>query len=316
MGPPTKLTAYFGVPSTVNNRYDVTYAGQLFSRFDFTIFGPGLVSPGHPNYAATLEVLALMRQLNPSIKFFGTVDIQGSSPAPAPSLADQKANVDQWKAAGADGIFCRYSGYDRGTTRQGQNDIVDYIHSKGMTVVVASRQASDTLGNEAVTPGNPNGLPTHITGGDIYMMESWVIDDDLYPATDGYAGMPSSKARADEAVAYRRSLGIKVFGLSTADYNKYTDAQICSMEQVCEGMGLMWALDGYGLADAGYATRCNMSRPARSFGPLPASAVTERPYYANPSQVELERPDLGLTVHIDTVSHQYFYRNENAGCGQ
>ncbi len=39
-------------------------------------------------------------------------------------------SIDTWASAGVKGIFCDNFGYENGLTREVQNDLVDYIHSK------------------------------------------------------------------------------------------------------------------------------------------------------------------------------------------
>ena len=129
MVPPKKLFIYYAWPLLVNGSLTTTQAIAVFNNYDLGVFGNGLENPVHPQHN------------NTNIIINGTsADIYGEINCTL-ALSIIKNKIDQWSVMGGStkkvmGIFCNLFGYDYGLTRQKQNDIVDYIHSKSLKAFV------------------------------------------------------------------------------------------------------------------------------------------------------------------------------------
>ncbi|MFI9271877.1 hypothetical protein ACIGXM_14320 [Kitasatospora sp. NPDC052896] len=309
-GPPHRLMIYYGVPQAVNGTYSNDYASQLFSRWDYVVFGAGLEEPTNTYYASTMAIMAQMRVLNPGIKIFGYIDLGVSTDNF--TVAQIQAFTDQWFTAGADQIFLDCSGYDFQVPRARLNAVLDYIHSKGMGAIVNAFNPDDVMSPNIDPTYNPEGLPTHMGTADFYLLESWVVN--TTPAVgyvDGYAGMFSIKSRADSAVAYRKSLGVKIFTANQVDFSTATQTQMNMYFKMVESLALIYALDGYdGISPTNYssiAPNANVVATNLIYTWAFPQLYLSEPYTINSAWTIIQRPDYGLTVHLDTSTHTYSF---------
>ena len=133
---PKRLAIYYGYPSLVNGaNWDVNKAASEFAFFDVIVFGDGIEHSGHGDHANTKIIIQKLRSQGKEV--FGYVDM-GISPVPAQnlSIATAQQYVDEWAKMGVSGIFWDDAGFDFHVTRERQNTLVNYSHSKGLTVTV------------------------------------------------------------------------------------------------------------------------------------------------------------------------------------
>jgi len=170
--PPKKLAIYYGWPSTVKD-WTIAGAASVFKDYDVVVFGAGLEDSSHGDHQNVIDIIAHQDMAN--TKVFGYITIQDSQ-------NDNETKIDNWAAMGVDGIFCDEFGYDYGTKRSEQNDLVDYIHdtSPALIAFVNAWDPDDALGNDQVPQKNPQGTAHHLQTTDWYLAESFAVKNNAY----------------------------------------------------------------------------------------------------------------------------------------
>jgi hypothetical protein len=165
-----KLAIFFGYPSLV---YDTTVNGavSVFKEYDLLILGKDLEKNSHSDHNNTEQIINHVDMS--STEVYGYIDTTYSS-------SQMQVSVNRWDNMNVAGIYINQFGYDFGTTREKQNEFVDYIHGKGLKVFVNSWVVDDALGNQVVNPNNINGLSHKLLTTDWYLAESFGIKNNEY----------------------------------------------------------------------------------------------------------------------------------------
>lgn len=194
------LAVYYGYPSLVNGSTSISQAANVFAAYDMVIFGQGIEDPAHPDHANTVNIIADPQMQNTQV--FGYVD------ATIPYANIQTA-VDQWESMAVHGIFFDQFGYDFSVSRQSQNDMVTYVHSKGMSAFVNAFNPDDAFSPEVEATYNPSGLETELGSEDWYLAESYQIQNDAYVSKTAW------RSKVDKMHKYRESVGTQMAAVTT-----------------------------------------------------------------------------------------------------
>jgi hypothetical protein len=149
-------------------------------------------------------------ELNAGTVVFGYVDL-GVITQNLP-MEQIKSRVDAWVGVGAKGIFYDDFGYDFETSRNRQNEAVDYVHSAHSLPVIANGfRPKDVLGDGVDATYNPTGVPTELGRGDFYLYESYqvILDECVDEAT--------WRSKADLLNMYRSELGIGIMSVTSTE---------------------------------------------------------------------------------------------------
>lgn len=307
---PHKLMIYYGIPQGVNAQWNNDYAAQMFARWDYVVFGTGLEDPTNTYHDSTAAIINKMHGLNANEKVFGYINIGVS--IGNESIASLETQMDQWKATGADNIFFDLAGYDYQVPRSRLNTLLDYAHNLGMGVMVNAWTPADVMGSAVDATYNPSGTATHMNSTDFYLLESWIVNTNAYSSHNGYATMSDIKTRADSAVSYRSTLGVKVTTINAVDYSTYNDEQVAKYFQMVQAASEIYSLDGYGLAAYNYSSSAPNLNIVKTSDYDPNYANTynaSAPYTIDGPWTELTRPDTGMTFHNDYQTLTYWYSN-------
>jgi hypothetical protein len=198
------LGIYYGYPSLVNgSNGDVAKAAAAFKPFDVIVFGDSIEHSTHSDHAKTQQIISLLKPNGN--KIFGYVPI-GTNGAARLTIAQIKQNVDEWQAMGVYGIFLDEYGFDYGVTRSKQNDIVGYIHGKGLKAFANSWVPADAMGDKNEVGNNQ---PPLLGTGDLYLMESWIVEGGSIQSTSQWV------TKADQALSYQQTKGVQIAVLPT-----------------------------------------------------------------------------------------------------
>lgn len=306
---PHKLCVFYGVPQGVNSLFDDNQAAQVFARYDYVVFGAGLEDPGNAYHASTINMISIMRGLNPGIQVFGYVDI-GVTTGNF-TIAQMQTFVDQWATMGINGIFFDVAGYDFHVPRSRLNTMIDYVHSKGLGGFVNAFNPDDVMGSAVDPTYNPTGTPTKMDYRDFYLLESWVCNTDAYTSNNGFATMFDIKTRADKARAYRISLGVRIQTINVVNVTSTSRADTETFFKMVEAASLIFGIDGYGIGSSFYGSSgpdAQKLNTTPQYSPLfPRIFSPFAPYTINGSFTEVTRYDLGVVMHADYVTHTFFY---------
>lgn len=186
------LAIFYGWPSTVQATYTVQGAITVFKKYEVVVLGSGLEEPSHADHANTVQIIAGI----PSTKVFGYI--------PSTIGLDLiKEKIDKWSTMGIAGVFADVFGFDFDVSRSKQNEIVDYIHDKGLSAFVNCWNSDD-----AFAP-TESGLITHLGPKDFILAESFQIINDNYQSTEEWL------TRSKKLVSYRKATGTKIAAITT-----------------------------------------------------------------------------------------------------
>ncbi|MFA6308843.1 MAG: hypothetical protein WC677_03750 [Clostridia bacterium] len=216
----------------INDISDPKHAIKVLKNFPYLV----CAEPGH----LSKKEIKVAEAIKKEVRIFGYVHMGGS---PLPSLADIKNEIDNIQRQGWYGVFIDQFGYDFGETRQRQNSIVDYAHSKGLKCFVNCWHIDDAFGNKPDSKHNPDGLPTRLSEGDWYLLESYYVSNSGYNESINILIEKSQKARN-----YKKALNINIASLSykrdsaTWD-NSSTDIKYSYLLSLLMGFDGWWFTD-------------------------------------------------------------------------
>lgn len=298
------LMIYYAPPQVINGVYDDDYAAGILSRYDDVVLGTGLEDPAHPYYASTTAIIARVAELSPQTVVWGYID-PGISTGNF-SLATLYAQIDQWIAIGAKGIFMDVFGYDYGVSRSRQNALIEYVHSKGYGSILNAWNSDEALGSQVEATYNPDGTPTAANGSDVLLLESWVCNSDAYTAPH-YVIISDIKTRADKARAYRDTLGVRIFAANILAHSGTSEVSLTEYRGISEGMARIFRLDGTALSASSYAsTGADIGVVRARFSPYRATPF--RPggsYHLNGTWTQIEAADLGITISYESGNYSW-----------
>lgn len=257
-----KLLIYYGIPLGVNQVKDEEAAAEIFSQYDVIVFGEGLEEPTHNYHSSTKTIIEMIRERKPNIRIFGYVDLGITTVNH--SIVTMKKKVEKWKVMGASGVFLDDAGHDYGVSRERMNEIVRYVHAKGMPAFVNAWDPDHVMGKAIHPTYNPKGLPSAIGSNDIYLMEDFLIPTDITTAKSPSAFRTSFRKKMESMLHYRKQIGFQVMSISEVDYSWSTDA-VRKFFRMNEVTAAVFSLDAYGIAPVNYsASRASMD-VVRSF---------------------------------------------------
>lgn len=192
--------------SNIDGNDDPFYSMNVLKEFPYII----TMKPTDLSYNS----LRVAEVIKTQTKLFGYVNLGPNNPLDDESqwrMADLnkvKSEVDSIADAGWYGVFIDQFGYDWNETRERQNALVDYIHSKGLKCMANSWIPEDALDSKVDASANPNGIPSHLNSGDWYLVESFITDG------DSYRGDASYIEKYLKIAQYKENTGINVAVLS------------------------------------------------------------------------------------------------------
>lgn len=205
---------YYGYPIGFNGLYDRDKVSTAFSKYDVLVLGDTYQKPTQEVYADTVEIIRLTKIKNSATQIFGYVPI-GANPNILTSnlpIAEIKTRIDEWAVAGATGIFLDEYGYDYYVTRERQNEIVNYVHSKNMNVIANSWQVDYVFSSNSLYlswldfEGNANSIPPVINDKDYILFENaWYYERNGEQAAS-FKDQYDSETRMHQAYYYHETI--------------------------------------------------------------------------------------------------------------
>lgn len=300
------LLCFYSPPNIMNARYSDDYAAGILSRYGDVILPDGLFDPGHAYHASTLSIIQKVAALGTDTFLWGYIDLGVTNGASNVAINTLQSRVDQWASMGVDGIFCDLVGYDYGVSRDRQNTMINYIHGKGMPAFLNVWNSDDLLSPAVNATYNPSGTATAANSSDAMMLESWICNTDAYSAPY-FSSFSDIKTRGDKAVAYRTSMGIKLYALNIYGYNGQSDATLKQIHDYTNAFARIWRLNGSGVGGSNYSSTGSDLGVIRPF----FSELRETPlrptagYSLNGPWTQIDATDIGLSVTYDPGTSTY-----------
>ena len=218
---PKDLLIYYAFPSSINLLFQGNaVAAAEFGQYDYVVFGEGLEKDSHADHDNLGEILDDPAMA--STTAFGYIDLGVSTTNH--SITEIKTRVDEWVATGADGIFFDDFGYDFLTSRDRQNEAVDYVHDTyGLSVVANAFRPEDAFGSQFDASFNPAQASTSLNSTDFYLFESHQIRLGQFQSETTW------QAKANLLKGFEDNIGFKTLSITTNDagdpFTDYDEAQ-------------------------------------------------------------------------------------------
>jgi hypothetical protein len=267
---PARLAIYYGYPSLVNgSRGDVEMAASVFSAYDAVVLGdgleftekqPGRYPEGDPEeHQKALQIIAAVRKRSPGTRFYGYVCLgeipwpKGQQTALSPKQLEER--IQLWKQMAVSGIFLDEAGYDFAVvTRERQNLAVRIIHGLGLSAFMNAYFVEHlfSLENKLLyangSEKNPEHLAPLLDQRDLFLLESFQVKNGTYESP------AAAQQRLNQALAYRRRYGTRIFATTTT-----TEEQPFSAEKFNYAWwtARLYGLDGFSWGEPNFAALSN-----------------------------------------------------------
>lgn len=267
---PERMAIYYGYPSLVDgSNGDLQRAADVFSKYDVVILGDGIEfpdrasrgsTPGDPlEHQKALRIIASVRNGNPRTRFFGYVclgEIQSPEQGEISLTPEQiEDRIRLWKRMGVAGIFLDEAGYDFPVvTRERQNMAVRMIHDLGLSAFMNAYfldhlfSVEDKLPHANGTGKNPKRLPSLLDGRDLFLLESFQVNNGTYESVSAW------RARLDQALAFRRRYGPRIYATTTSTHLKPFDTE---QFNYAWWTAVLFGLDGFSWGEPNFAAQSN-----------------------------------------------------------
>lgn len=186
---------FYGDLSNIDNKHSLVHSIQELSRLPYVVCSPP--------FQLSLQSIIVADTIKTSTNIFGYVNLGPNNPYESrdkwikSDINEIKTQIDTVAANGWYGVFIDQFGYDFGETRQRQNVIVNYAHSKGLKCFVNAWFVAEALGGS-----------TYLTEGDWYLCESFLRTNSEYRSGT------SSIQKYIDAMNYANVTGVRIAGLS------------------------------------------------------------------------------------------------------
>jgi hypothetical protein len=223
------IAIYYGYPSLVNGaKGDLDKAARTFDAYSILVIGDRLELPDHPDHSNVVHLLPKLH----NTKVFGYVCIGSTQNL---SMEDVRRRVFGWKQTGVHGVFLDEAGRDYGVSHDRREEIIDIAHREGLSVFVNAFQPADVFDQG-----------THLTKGDYYLLESFIVRNGVIDNT----GLMNSRIR--QALKFRERYNIGIIGVTTT-----TTSFSARLYRVACTAAKVAALDGFGWGEPWFSSQSN-----------------------------------------------------------
>lgn len=250
---PKYLLTYYGYLNSFNsatNGWNNELVAHDMAHYDVCIFGDGVQTPTHPDYANSQIIIARLKVLKPDIKIYGYVSANQV-------IGTFQTKVNDWDTLEIDGIFMDEAGYDFGVSRDDLNTRIIHVRSKTYSNLcfINCWNMDHIIGttNDVSYPNstyNPNLHASLLDSTDYYMLESFVVNTLAYSGNDGYATQSDFLARGNKAINHSNQYGINLAALNIIN-NDNASGQ--TLSDFCYNAAVMYGLELSGTSDTYYA---------------------------------------------------------------
>lgn len=209
---PNKLLIFYGWPSCINQTNTIAGAAREFGKYKYIVLGDMLEKFTHPDHQNTVNIISHLYMEDTVV--FGYIDLGVINGGQNLSMEEIRLRIDEWKETGADGIFFDDFGYDFGTSRERQNQAVQYSHHKEMMVVANAFKPEDAFDDRIDPNHNPLGASTLLDSRDYYLYESHQI------RLCEFASEENWQKKAQKINIFKDEFGFKVFSITTSNPNE------------------------------------------------------------------------------------------------
>ncbi len=186
----------YGYIPNIKGKNNIDYSSEVLKSFPYLIIS----EPGEMDE----KQLSVVNNIKNDVKLFGYIHI-GKIYGSMPSMNVIRNRIDNISEAGWHGVFIDLYGYDFQVTRDRQNEIVDYAHSRGLRCFVNAWFVDDVFSDKIDEKYNPDGRPTSLKKGDWYLLESFLMNNSGFRSD-----IENSMEKYIKAAEYKQKTGVNI----------------------------------------------------------------------------------------------------------
>lgn len=292
---------YLGNPALINESVTTLEAAGHFAKYDHVVLGNSAQDPSDPDYAATMEVISLIRA-SKDVKFYGYIDC-GVNTLNL-SISELQVIIQQWKDIDAMGIYCANFGFENRVSRERQNQILDSIHQHDMVAILDADNPEEVFTDLFHETMNPNWVAPNIQDGDIYHYNQFALDSSRPGVYE-----PNQLAAINTLIKlyeYRVAQGIKIFATPIIQTNvdKETAQKYYDYAHVT---ALVTSMDAFHPVIEGYGVATNTA-PTYDWMPIAGNwyMASPRIEYDEKGEECVRELPFGR-IFLNTAEHTYRY---------
>lgn len=264
---PESLLVYYGWPSSFNypqNQWTPNRIIPDFGKYDNVILGAGIELASHGDHGFTKTLISNLRNTG-STKVFGYIDLGFRSKSASGSYnwyaqytpSQLENRINGWKELGVHGIFLDNFGadyHDGHNSRDKQTLGVNAVRNAGLLLAVNAWNPDDVFGP------SEDGSDSVIGQNDIYMSESFMLNENIGIDRSKTDGDYNWWTKAQKIEKYRQNVGFKVWGLTTTNNTTFNSDQM----KYSYLAAVMLGYDGFGWGEKNFSA----SGPSNGISPF------------------------------------------------
>lgn len=206
---------YKGVPSQISGTADIEEACSIFGQYDVVVLWDDYVQNSNAEYANMVQIIDYLKRMKPEMKISGRISFGMDSGSSRLTMEQVKGYIDDWKTAGANGIFLDKAGYDWKVTRERQNEAITYARENEMFLMLSTEILSHIFSAKPRTVEgvvyNPDSLPCLLRSND------YVVLNNLF--------FTAAKTTVEFSSPYKIAYGYNYYQTAEPEYDNMTPYQ-------------------------------------------------------------------------------------------
>ncbi|GAB3518109.1 hypothetical protein [Emticicia fontis] len=208
---------------------------EVYKNFDVIVFGDNLWKTSHLDYQKTKEVIAQLKAAGKKVFLY----LDASTTIQNLSEAKLKEAINGISAIGVYGVFADDMGSDFKVSRARQNFIIDYAHTKGLSVFVNAWNLDDIL----------SGNDVKINNNDYILLESFGYGH------GAYRSLAETISRGQKAKEFQKNRNFKIAAIATEDPAKISaNSNTTAPFMHAYYASIIYNLDAFGFTDTNYSS--------------------------------------------------------------
>lgn len=289
---------YLGSPTNINGATNTDEAVAEFLRYNYIVLGNGVEQLSHPEHDIVTDIISQIKASR-DVQIYGYIDC-GATTSNL-TISQLQISIKLWTDMGVTGIYCGNFGFEKGVSRDRQNQILDSIHQYNVNAILQANDPDQVFSDAHDDAMNPNWIVPSIVEGDFFHYEKFVVDTS---ATNAYTDIVSTIATLKKLHQYRLTLGIRILATPLIRSN-VTQPIAQSYFEYAHAIALLGSVDAFYPATEGYGASIDTATTYNVF-PIIGDWYVKNPSILVSNGVYTRKTSFGQ-LSIDTVNHTYSY---------
>lgn len=289
---------YLGSPTNINSAASTDDAVAEFLRYNYIVLGNGVEQATHPEHDATVDIISQVRASR-DVQIYGFIDC--STTTSNLTISQLQVNIKLWVDMGVTGIYCGNFGFEKGVSRDRQNQILDSIHQYNITAVLQAANPDQVFSDAYDETMNPNWIVPNIVEGDFFHYEKFAVDTS---ATNPYTDIVSTISMLKKLHQYRVSLGIRILATPLIRTN-VPQGTAQSYFEYAHSIALLGSVDAFYSSVEGYGVNIDEA-PTYNLFPVIGDWYAKTPTINVSGGIYTRKTSFGQ-LKVNSNDHTYSY---------